>query len=55
LDLHYKIHADSDQVGRSVEGTWRTRGEKQEKNITGETEDLLLLRTGGIKSMTSPL
>jgi len=36
----------------AVEGTRRTRGEKEKKNITGKTEHLPLLRrpTGGLKN-----
>jgi len=52
LDLHYKIHADSGQVAKFQGDRSRELGErvaKKNKNITGKTEDLPLLRTGGLK------
>jgi len=53
LDLHYKIHADSDQVAKFQGDRSRELGERvakkeRKKNITGKTEDLPLLRTGGV-------
>jgi len=57
LDLHYKIHADSDQVAKFQGDRSRELGErvakkkkkrKKETNIRGKTEDLPLLRTGGL-------
>ena len=53
MDLHYKIHADSDQVAKFQGDRSRELGErvaKKKKNITGKTEDLPLLRTGGLNS-----
>jgi len=58
LDLHYKIHADSDQVAKFQGYRSRELGErvtkKKKENITGKTEDLPLLRTGGLKINKMP-
>jgi len=57
LDLRYKIHADSDQVvvvakfqgdrSRELGERWAKK-ERKKENVTSKTEDLPLLRTGGL-------
>jgi len=64
LDLHYKIHEDSDQVAKFQGDRSREFGErvaKKKKNITGKTEDSSTVARcmGGlikheIKLITSP-
>ena len=57
MDVHYKIHADSDQVAKFQGDRSRELGERvakkerkteRKKNITSKTEDFPLLRTGGL-------
>jgi len=47
------MHADSDQVakfqGDRSRELWERVAKKKKENITGKTEDLPLLRTGGLK------
>jgi len=51
-DLHYKIQPGLDHVAKFQSDRSRDLGErvaKKKKNITGKTEDLPLIRTGGLK------
>jgi len=51
LDLHYKIDTGSDHVAKFRGDRPRDLGERvAKKNITSKTEDLPLLRTGGLKN-----
>jgi len=51
LDLRYKIQPDSGHVAKFHGDRLRELGERvvKKRNITGKTEALPLLRTGGLK------